>query len=416
MSTVLQQIRAYATTVAPAGPVATITGIEMFYDVMKAFTFSQVDTLILREPSAHGFLHGLLILAIVWGCWVSYCWAANTLRADVGVFRSVYFLALLSLTLLGLSLPLAFTGSGLQSRAVIFIVSYLMIRLGSAVLVLVARGPAHRRRAALVVTAAAGTATLIAVSAYCAPGAQNLLWVLALAVEIAATIVYCRGWQIHSAERFAERFGFLVTAGLEISLGRMAFGMLGEPVGPSQIILIATTTFMIIVLWWFYFDLLSRYAKHRLEHAHGPERIRIAVVVYSMLHLLVVAGMLLIALAMRTVGHEIYTTDAGLLGRPLEPVWAASLVAGFALYCVAIAAMWRGLGQPVRWSNLTGAAAALALLPVLRTIPAVLSLLTIGVLALAVALGQYAVGYRRRRELLAVVDTTAPALGPAVAT
>src|SRR5579859_7228809 len=105
------RLRAYLTTVWPASPGAPVTGVEMFYDVMKAFAFSQVDTLILRDPTGHGFLHGLLILAAAWGCWISYVWAANALRADAGIFRGLHFLALIALTLLGLTLPQAFTGT-----------------------------------------------------------------------------------------------------------------------------------------------------------------------------------------------------------------------------------------------------------------------------------------------------------------
>src|SRR5579859_1950172 len=116
MGALLRRCRAYWTTLQPAAPGAPVTGVEMIYDVMKAFAFSQVDTLILRDPTGHGFLHGLLILAVAWGCWVSYVWAANALRADVGIFRGLHFVALVALTLLGLTLPLAFSGTGLHLR------------------------------------------------------------------------------------------------------------------------------------------------------------------------------------------------------------------------------------------------------------------------------------------------------------
>ena len=376
----------------------------MIYDVMKAFAFSQVDTLILRDPTGHGFLHGLLILAVAWGCWVSYVWAANALRADVGIFRGLHFVALVALTLLGLTLPLAFSGTGLHLRAVVFIASYAVIRLSSAVIVLITNGPAARKRAAVVAAATLCNATLIALSAYQSRTAQILVWCAALAVEITATLVFCRAWQIRCAERFAERFGFIVTAGLEISLGRMAYGMLGQPVGRSQVILIASTMLLIVVLWWYYFDLLSRYTRHRLDQAGGSQRTHIAVISYSLLHLAVIAAMLLIALAMRTMGNDISASGAGLLGLPLKPVWTASLAGGFALYTLAIAAMWRSLGQPFRWVHLAGAAGALLLMPVLAGRPAVAAVLAIGLLALAVGLIQQAVGRRQRSALLDLLE------------
>ncbi len=52
------------------------TTLELFFDLVFVFALTQV-TALAADLRPHGFLRGVLILAIVWWCWVGYSWVSN---------------------------------------------------------------------------------------------------------------------------------------------------------------------------------------------------------------------------------------------------------------------------------------------------------------------------------------------------
>jgi low temperature requirement A protein (LtrA) len=55
-----------------------VTPLELFFDLVFAFAFTQVTTLRLDEPSWTRLARGLLLLAILWWVWASYAWLTNS--------------------------------------------------------------------------------------------------------------------------------------------------------------------------------------------------------------------------------------------------------------------------------------------------------------------------------------------------
>ena len=77
-------------------------------------------------------------------------------------------------------------------------------------------------------------------------------------------------------------------------------------------------------LWWAYFDIVAFVAEGRLREATGIERARLGRDAYSYIHLLMVGGIILIAVAAKkTIGG---------VDQPLELVPAVALCGGVALY------------------------------------------------------------------------------------
>jgi low temperature requirement protein LtrA len=81
-------------------------------------------------------------------------------------------------------------------------------------------------------------------------------------------------------------------------------------------------------LWWLYFDIVAIVAARRLDAAQaGREQNEMARDSYSILHLPMVAGIVLVALGMKkTLGH---------VDEPLKLVPAAALLGGTAMYLLA---------------------------------------------------------------------------------
>jgi low temperature requirement protein LtrA len=135
-------------------------------------------------------------------------------------------------------------------------------------------------------------------------------------------------------------------------------------------------------LWWLYFDMISWLAVRRLvEAAPGREQNELARDAYGILHFLIVAGIVLTALGLKTTLAEV--------DEPLDAVPAAALVGGIAVYLLGhVAIRWR-LVHTLGRHRLAAAAVLVALFPVSLELTALLT--TALVLLVLVALVVYEV-------------------------
>ncbi len=51
---------------------ARVTPLEIFFDLVFVYALTQVTALLATDISAIGFVRGLVVLALVWWCWVGY--------------------------------------------------------------------------------------------------------------------------------------------------------------------------------------------------------------------------------------------------------------------------------------------------------------------------------------------------------
>ena len=63
------------------------TTLELFFDLVYVFAFTQVSALMAEGYDGISVLQGLVILALIWWSWTSYTWLANQAHADHGVVR-----------------------------------------------------------------------------------------------------------------------------------------------------------------------------------------------------------------------------------------------------------------------------------------------------------------------------------------
>ena len=117
-------------------------------------------------------------------------------------------------------------------------------------------------------------------------------------------------------------------------------------------------------LWWAYFDVVSTFAAHRLAEATvGREQNEMARDGYSYLHLPIVAGVVLVALGLKTTLAHV--------DEPLDAVAPTALLGGVVLYLLGVVALkWRTL-QRLSVPRLVGAAVLTAGLPLAREVDAV---------------------------------------------
>ena len=364
-----------------------VTPLELFFDLVFVFAFTQVTSLLVDDPTWGGVLRGMLVLAALWWAWSGYAWLTSTIDVDEGGVRLAMLASMAAMFGVALAVPGAFGDDG-----VMFGVAYLLVRvLHLALYAIVSRDDPDLRSALgrLVPTELLG-ASLLLVAGFLEGDGRIGVWVLALAVDYFGPAVRgLRGWWI-APEHFAERHGLFILIALGESIVAIGVGA-GLELVPGVMVAAALGIGVVFALWWLYFDVAAIFTRARLRQASGVEQARLALQSYSYLHLPMVAGIVLFALGLEAALHDV--------GAPLETVPAVALCAGVSLYLLGhVASLFQTTGRVFR-RRTVGALVLLALIPAAIAIPA------LAALALVSAVCSLVVAYEaiRHREHRVVV-------------
>jgi len=377
-----------------------VTNLELFFDLVFVFAFTQVNGLVAEDGSARGAVRGLLLLAILWWAWCSYAWLGNQAQADEGVLRATMIVAMAAVFAASLAIPEAWHDrpGGLPAPMVLAVAVVVVRGLHLLVYAVAAGGDTELRRQ-LARNAAPMTmmAILLVLGALVQGGERTLLWLVALAVDYSGVyLVGASGWRMPAPGHFAERHGLIVLVALGESIVSVGAGAGRTPVSAPILLVMALGLALNVTLWWAYFDVLALAAEHALQARTGVQRIWLARDSFTYLHFPLVAGVLATALALKMTVEDISVPGHHLSEAPrLLP--AVCLALGPALYLAALSAIrWRNLGRPnVR--RLVVAALLLALVPALRAMPA-LGALGLTATALACLITVEAVRNRALRD------------------
>ena len=98
---------------APPQEVVRVSTLELFFDLVFVFTITQLTTVLVREPNWRGVLQVFLMLAVIWWMYGGYAWLTNAVPPDRPERQLFLLGAMGAYLVLALSIPRAFTGSGL---------------------------------------------------------------------------------------------------------------------------------------------------------------------------------------------------------------------------------------------------------------------------------------------------------------
>jgi low temperature requirement protein LtrA len=361
---------------------ARVTPIELFFDLVFVFAITQVTALMAADPTGRGVLRGLLVLALLWWCWVGYAWLGNVVRADEGVGRVAMFGSMAAVFVLALSVPEAFDDlPGGLSGPVVLALAYLAVRLlHLAIFWLAAAGdPGLRRQLLRFVPSLAGGTAFLLVASQLEGRAQTMAWVAALVADYVGTILGgASGWRLSSAAHFAERHGLVVIIALGESIVAIGVGVGHLPISTPTITATVLGLALAGTLWWAYFDVVSLLAERALRSLSGEARVRLARDAYSYLHLPMIAGIVLLSLGLEEVQALVGGADGHTLRDPLDPIAAAAMYGGVALFLLAHVAFAYRAERVFKVQRVVVALIAVALIPVAARLPALgaLALLT----------------------------------------
>jgi len=364
-----------------AGEDASVTPLELFFDLVFVFGLTQVTALMADDLTAHGVLRGLLVLGLLWWSWVGYSWLGNVVRADEGAVRITMLAAMAATFVLALTIPEAFDDlPGGLPGPVLLALCYFAVRALHLTLFWIIAGDDEGLRRQLIRFAPSmigGTALLLVASAL-EGRAQTALWGVALLADYGGTLLGgASGWRLRSAGHFAERHGLILIVALGESIVAIGVGIAGFPISWPIVAAAVLGLGLAAALWWVYFDVTSLMAGQVLGSLPYPDRVRLARDAYTYLHLPLITGVVLVALGMKKVLEYVGDAQQHDLADPLRGIGLYALYGGVALYLLAHVAFKFRAMHVLSAQRLGVAVALLVLLPLASELPALAALLVL---------------------------------------
>lgn len=277
-----------------------VAPIELFFDLVYVFAIIQVSHTLLAHLTPLGVLETALLFGAVWWVWNYSAWAMNWLDPRSGAVRVLNALLMLAALGMALGLPHAFAEDGL-----LFAACYAAAQVGRAAFMWVAmRGHvlAHNYRNLCVWSTVA--AVLFVVGAFLPAELRLVVWIVALAVDVAAPMADfrvpglgsapMRSWPTdpaHLAER--NRLVFIIALGESILI--MGFTLSDMPELTASAVLTTVLGFVgLFVLWWAYFALAGHDTAVSDRGDGSTAALRSA---FAYAHALMVAGAIVVAVS-----------------------------------------------------------------------------------------------------------------------
>ena len=279
-----------------------VTYAELLFDLVFVFAVTQISHTLLGRFTPLGALQTTLLLLSVWWVWVYTSWITNWLNPELTPVRILLFLLMLGGLVLSTSIPKAF-----ESRGLWFAIAYAGMQVGRTIFWLLstplARIPARTNAFRILVWLS--VSAIFWIAGGFAEGQQRLtLWAVALGLEYISPAVRfwipkygassVADWYVeggHMAERCA---GFIIIAlGESIVVTGATFADLAWT---SATISAFMSAFIgALAMWWIYFHKGAEAGSELISNSNEPGRL--ARLAYTYLHLPIVAGIILSAVA-----------------------------------------------------------------------------------------------------------------------
>src|SRR6202165_1003890 len=304
-----------------------VTYAELFFDLVFVFAVTQISHTLIGRFTPLGALQTSLLFLAVWWVWVYTSWITNWLDPETTPVRVLLFLLMLGGLVLSTSIPKAF-----ESRGLWFATAYAAMQVGKTVFLWVSTPPSRNlaRLNAVRITAWLAMSAIFWIAGGLAEGNSRLaLWAIALGIEYLSPAVRfwipkygassIEDWVVeggHMAERCA---GFIIIAlGESIVVTGATFADL---TWTSETVVGFVSAFIgALAMWWIYFHKGAGAGSELISKSSEPGRL--ARLAYTYLHLPIVAGIILSAIAdepglQHPGGHSDLRTVLSAIGGPL---------------------------------------------------------------------------------------------------
>jgi low temperature requirement protein LtrA len=371
----MTDVSPYVEESTPAEEERKTSYLELFFDLVFVFAFTQVTALILEDTSPAGFARAALVLAMVWWAWSAYTWMTNAIDIENTVTRLLVFAAMAAAFFMALAVPDAYRDEGSW-----FAVAYFVVRILNSALFSwgVRHDPAQLSATFRLGPWFLAAALVALVGGFVDSDLRPWLWVASLAIDVVGTLTVARaGWRV-SASHFAERYALIVIIALGESIVAIGIGTAELARDWTFAVSVVIAFAGVLSLWWAYFDFTAVAAERSLARAPHEVRGPLARDVFTYLHYPIVLGIIFYAVAAKTT-----------LEHPHDPLseagrWALGL--GIACFLLAFALMRFRVIRRIAWERIGAAAAALTLALLLDGADAIVTLgIVVGAFAVSIA-------------------------------
>jgi low temperature requirement protein LtrA len=313
----------------------------LFFDLVYVFAVTQLSHHLLQDATVRGALQTLVLFGMVWLAWAYTTWVTNWLDPQKLPVRSMLLALMVGSLVLSAAIPEAFGSRGLAVGC-----AYAGMQIGRTLFtVLALRGERLQRNFERILVWCLLSGSLAVVGGIAHGGLRELLWFLAVAVDVVGGLVgfYTPGlgrsrtadWTIegnHLAER-CQAFLLIALGESVVVIGATLSGL--TTVGSAEVVAFLAAFAGAAALWWIYFDRSAEDAANVIAASDDPGRLGRSA--YHLLHPVMIGGIIVTAAAdQKILAHPLATPDLAT---------AAMILGGCALFVAGHAAfkavVWR---------------------------------------------------------------------------
>ena len=294
--------------------------VELFFDLVFVLAVTQLAHTLavsLEEGDAMpGLLQAAVMLLALWWVWVYTAWITNWLNPETAPIRGLLLVLMLLGLLMSTSIPEAFGDRGL-----LFAAAYVSMQVGRTLFAAFAMarhnaaGASNLRRLGLWFSIAG--VFWITGGVVEDPSVRLGLWALAVGIEYAAASLRYKlpwfedsdadVWDLASGH-LAERAALFMIIALGESLLVTGRYFAENDVTPEGVAAFLAATAGALLLWLVYFNRAERRGRKFMEESDEP--VQVARYSYTYVHVVLVLGVVLVAVADELVlAHPLKGTD-----------------------------------------------------------------------------------------------------------
>ncbi|WP_296665786.1 low temperature requirement protein A [Demequina sp.] len=299
-----------------------MTFVELFFDLVFVFAITQVTKVVVEDLTWGGASEALLVFWMIWWAWTQFTWALNPADTTHGMVRSVTLLATAAGFLMAVNVPGAFAETGGW-----FAATYVLVRvLGLAIYLVAASGAPSQLAAVRAFAMRSSLPIAVAlVGGFFDSPVRAWIWLAAVILDVVAAgrSGNNEGWDLRPGH-FAERHGLFVIIALGESLIVAGQSVLSTDSSALLLGVALGAVTVTCLMWWLYFGWWQPGMEHQLTIATGSAQSRLARDAYSLLHFVLLAGVIAVAAG---IEEMVLHPD-----EPLPTVVRLALAVGIVLY------------------------------------------------------------------------------------
>jgi low temperature requirement protein LtrA len=335
-----------------------VTTLELFFDLVFVFTFTQLTALLEEDLSPAGAGRVFLVFGVLWWMYGGYAWLTNQVAPRRPLQQFLLLVGMAGFLIAAVSVPHAFDGTGVE-----FGLGYLVVVCVHLALFSQSTGQHGTRRLAPFNLT---SALLLVAAGFVESPLKYALWVAAFGLQVVTPFLSVAPLFELNTAHFVERHGLLMIVALGETVIAIGLGVDATNVTTSVLASVVLALALPAALWWSYFSGDDVAAERALARAETARRAVLAIRAYFYAHIPMLLGIVVAAAGIHVaIEHPGAAMDLG---------GALALAGGVALFVAGEAEFRRVLRVGPFVPRLVTALLALATVPVGLTLPAVVQL------------------------------------------